>query len=269
MASAAFPARLIKVGEQDTQLVRTIQAALRQRGYGPFTDGVFDESMKAVVKTFQAQNVDRDGHSLEVDGKIGLLTWQSLFAGSALAPLSPPAPASTLMLQALAVAAGQVGEMESPIGSNRGPMVDEYLRAAGIDPASGPPDVRPWCMAFAYWCFKTAAANLGSANPLPRTAGCLDHWNLAAQVVRAKRMTAASVLANPSLIKSGLLFILDFGHGLGHTGIVERLLPGGRLLTIEGNTNADGSRTGVGVFRLERRKLSDAQLKGFVDYSGA
>jgi len=40
------------------------------------------------------------------------------------------------------------------------------------------------------------------------------------------------------------------------------------MLTIEGNTNTDGSRTGVGVFRLERRKLSDAKLKGFVDYTG-
>ena len=264
MATPEFPGRLIKSGETDKALVTYLQNALRQRGYGPFNAGQFDTQMKAVVMTFQSQTVDVDGHSLVVDGEIGIYTWGVLFPGHSVVPESPP---SNLMLQALAIATGQVGQMEVPPGQNRGPMVDQYLRSVGIDPARGTADQGDWCMSFVYWCYRAAAANLGVDTPLPRTAGCLDHWNLARQVAGASRIPAKSAYEDPSSIKPGLIFILDFGGGLGHTGIVENLLPGGRLLTIEGNTNNDGSRTGVGVFRLERRKLSDAKLKGFVDYT--
>ena len=97
----------------------------------------------------------------------------------------------------------------------------------------------------------------------------LSHWQRSNTISGATRITASQAFADPALVKSGLIFILDFGAGLGHTGLVERVLPGGRLATIEGNTNNDGSRSGVGVFRLERRKLNDPSLKGFVDYSGA
>jgi hypothetical protein len=124
-------------------------------------------------------------------------------------------------------------------------------------------------MAFVYWSFQTASRSLGDANPLPKSAGCLDHWNRAARVAGARRIPRAEAYADAALIKPGLVFILDLGAGHGHTGIVERAMEGGRLVTIEGNTNNDGSRTGVGVFRLQRRKLSDKSLKGFVDYSAA
>ena len=265
MPTPEFPGRLIKLGETDAGLVTSIQKAMRLRGYGPFNAGQFDAQMKSVVMTFQSQTFDVDGHSLVVDGEIGIYTWGVLFPSPPVAPGTPP---SSLMLQALAIATGQVGQMENPLGENRGPMVDQYLRSVGIDPTKGKADQRAWCMSFVYWCYQTAAANLGVGTPLPRTAGCLDHWNLARQVGGAARIPAKSAYEDPSLIKPGLVFILDFGGGLGHTGIVENLLPGGRMLTIEGNTNTDGSRTGVGVFRLERRKLSDAKLKGFVDYTG-
>jgi hypothetical protein len=261
-----FPNRLIVEGEPDTALVRAIQQALADLGYGPFTDGRFDAPMTAVVKQFQAQHADLDGHPLAPDGKIGRLTWGALFGASPVVPSSAP---STLMLHALAVAGTQVGQMEEPPGSNRGPMVDHYLQAAGIDPVHSTNDGRAWCMAFVYWTFQTGATSLGVANPLPRTAGCLDHWNRAAQIPGARRITAAQALDDPGLIKPGLIFILDFGHGLGHCGFVERLAPGGRLATVEGNSNTDGSRNGVGVFRLLRRGLADPTLKGFVDYTNA
>ena len=40
---------------------------------------------------------------------------------------------------------------------------------------------------------------------------------------------------------------------------------GGRLTTIEGNTNDGGSREGVGVFRRSERKIASIN-KGFLDY---
>jgi hypothetical protein len=264
--TAPYPGRLIVEGEHDAALVRTLQEALGQQGYGPFAAGVFDAAMTSAVKLYQAQHADLQGHPLDIDGKVGRATWSAVFGAAPVTPASAP---STLMLLALGIAVTQVGQMELPPSSNRGPMVDEYLRAAGIDPEHSSNDGRAWCMAFAYWVFRTAATALAAPNPLPRTAGCLDHWNKSANVPGARRITARAACDDPRLVKPGLIFILDFGGGLGHAGLVERVAPGGRLTTLEGNSNTDGSRNGVGVFRLERRTLSDTSLKGFVDYSAA
>jgi hypothetical protein len=193
-----------------------------------------------------------------------IYTWGALFPGVVIIPLSAP---STLMLHALAVAGTQEGQMEQPPGSNRGPMVDEYLRATGINPELGGPGDRFWCMAFVYFVFKTAATSLGVSNPLPNTAGCAEHWRRSARVPNARRILAAKAYADPTLVKPGLISIFDYGGGHGHTNIVEKLLPGGLLMTVEGNTDATGSGNGVGVFRLTRRKLNDKSLVGFVDYS--
>lgn len=40
----------------------------------------------------------------------------------------------------------------------------------------------------------------------------------------------------------------------------------GRLVTIEGNSNDNGSREGIGVFQRDARKISRIN-KGFIDYS--
>jgi hypothetical protein len=260
-----FPGRLIKKGEPTSSLVKSLQSALAARGYGPFNMGLFDQQMVAVVKQFQSQNADSQGNPLVVDGEIGRFTWGALFG---VVSVPAPAPSSALMLQALGVAVSQIGQMEEPLGSNRGSMVDKYLRATGVS-LNGSPDSRAWCMAFVYWAFDQAASQLLKPNVTPMTAGCLDHWAKARFVTGAERITRETAMKDLSLVKPGQIFICDFGQGLGHTGIVERVLPDGRLVTVEGNTNTDGSRLGVGVFRLERRKLSDITLKGLVDYSAA
>lgn len=266
MNAVPFPDVVVKQGSGDTALVLQIQQALAARGYGPFTAGVFDAAMASNVMLFQSQHADADAHALVVDGEVGRHTWAAIFGALPVTPGSAP---STLMLQALGIAGSQVGQMEQPLGSNRGPMVDEYLVKTGVPLGGANPDSRAWCMAFVYWSFHTAAQALGIANPLPRTAGVVNHWQLAGAVPGARRIQAIEAFNDPSQIKPGLVFILDFGGGLGHTGLVERVMPGGRLATVEGNTNNDGSRTGVGVFRLERRKLNDPTLRGFVDYTGA
>jgi hypothetical protein len=173
------------------------------------------------------------------------------------------------MLHALAIASTQVGQMERPAASNRGPMVDEYLKSVGIDPVHTTVAQRQWSAAFVYWSFKTAASSLIRPCPAPRVVACLEQWTRAGEVHGVRRIQRSEAYANPSLIKPGVVFVCDFGGGTGHAGLVERVLDSGRLMTLEGNTNSNGSRTGVGVFRLERRKLSDPYLKGFIDYTGA
>lgn len=63
-----------------------------------------------------------------------------------------------------------------------------------------------------------------------------------------------------------MIFVLDTGGGAGHTGLVEAI-DGGRLITLEGNTNDGGSREGVGVFRRNGRKIVNIN-RGFIDYAG-
>ncbi len=93
----------------------------------------------------------------------------------------------------------------------------------------------------------------------------LDHWNLAGTKAKVVRVTNAKAVADPGLVKPGSLFIIDLGQGLGHSGMVLEVA-NGRLVTVEGNTNDNGSRNGIGVFRRDSRKISSIS-KGFIDYS--
>jgi len=43
------------------------------------------------------------------------------------------------------IAASQIGVVEHPRGSNRGPEVDEYISTTGLDPTE---DSYPWCVCF-------------------------------------------------------------------------------------------------------------------------
>lgn len=153
-----------------------------------------------------------------------------------------------LVAQTLEVAASQVGVRE--LGRNRGPVVDEYIRAAGLDPETGS---YPWCVAFLQFCVRRAAIDLGMQSPLPRTAGVHKLWQRTLDHYKVQR---------PS---TGAIFLIDHGAGLGHAGFVEEIDGTGALITIEGNTSRDGGREGDGVWR-RWRKLDEVNL-GFIDLS--
>lgn len=259
-AAMPYPGRVIKRGEKDGDIVRAVQTRLNETGCGPIgVDGDFGADTERSVKLFQIRFADQDGGSLKVDGQVGPMTWGMLF-GTRSVPTADKAP-SKLLAGALAFAATQIGVMEQPLGSNRGPEVDAYLRSVGLDPTKG---AYAWCAAFVYYCFQQAATRLGRANPVVKTAGVLDHWSKAGKA-GVPRIFGADALNNPALVKPGHIFILDYGGGAGHTGLVESV-NGGKLVTIEGNTNDGGSREGIGVFRRTSRKIADVK-KGFIDYS--
>ena len=264
MASASvtgpvFPGRVIKAGSEDKVSVLAIQKRLNQAGCGPVQeDGVFSAETLEAVQLFQSRSVDFQGHPLVVDGQIGPMTWASLFK---LEPALPVRPTTALLEKVLVVADLEVGIMEEPPGSNRGPKVNQYLASVGLNANAGN---FAWCAAFVYWCFREASAALTIANPAIRTAGAVDVWN-AAGSKGFRRVTCAEASDSPIQVQPGMLFVLSTGGGHGHVGFVESCA-GVVLTTIEGNSNEGGSREGVGVFRRVGRRINTINL-GFVDYS--
>ena len=91
--------------------------------------------------------------------------------------------------------------------------------------------------------------------------GVMEHWRRAEQA-GIRRVPAADATADPAQVHPGMIFVLDTGGGAGHTGLVEAI-DGGRLITLEGNTNDGGSREGVGVFRRNGRKIVNIN-RGFI-----
>lgn len=262
-----YPGHVIRMGEEDGDLVKAVKQRLNTLLGAASDAGVrlaeddpnFGPKMQQMVRLFQARNVDAEGRPLRQDGEIGSLTWVALFGQDSVQ--GGDTAADTLLARVLEIAALQEAKpvREIPVNSNRGPEVDAYLRRAGATPGLS------WCCAFVYWCFDEAARSTGRTNPMVRTAGCLDHWRRASGA-GARRIAAAAAVDNPALVKPGMIFVMDHGRGLGHTGLIEKV-NGGLLTTIEGNTDASRTREGGGVYRLTR-KVGEVNA-GYIDYSGA
>ena len=260
-----YPGRPIQLGERDARIVKTVKIALNRALALQSTDlrldpdnPTFGATTKRAVKLYQARHVDAEGRPLVIDGEIGAITWAVLFGADKVPRLE--GTDDPLLARALLVAAGEEAAKvrEVPRNSNKGPEVSAYLKRAGVSPGL------PWCCAFVYWCVDEAALILHRANPMVCTAGCLDHWNKAA-AKGAARITTARASADPARVAPGMVFIMSFGGGAGHTGFVESVA-GGFVTTIEGNTDASKTREGGGVYRLTR-KIVDIN-KGFIDYAG-
>jgi hypothetical protein len=149
---------------------------------------------------------------------------------------------SEVSAAALRVAITQLGEEEKPRGSNWGHPVQDYLNSVDIHfPAS-------WCMAFVYWCFQQT----GIASAIFKTGGVLMQLGKSLKYV---------IHDKP---QPGDVFIIDFGHGLGHTGFVESVSGDGTMInTVEGNTNDTGSREGYEVCRRQRQV---SKIKAFLRF---
>ncbi len=173
--------------------------------------------------------------------------------------ISNSAEHETIALYALQMAQEQLGQSEKPIGSNSGPMVNEYLKSVGLAPGYA------WCQAFVYWCYAQAALKQKAANTVIKTGSVMDCWN---KTTGIKKITKAEAHINPEIVKPGYQFILSFGINTGHTGIVESIDMSTNVITIhtiEGNSNTDGSREGYEVVR-HKRTLGDKSLLGFICY---
>jgi peptidoglycan hydrolase-like protein with peptidoglycan-binding domain len=233
-----YPGEVIKMGTTRAADLRLIKERLNSLGYGPLdaNNPQFGENTDAAIRRFQ------DEHQLLSDGIVGRLTWDRLFSGrTELQPSSP-----ILRLRAVENALTQTFVREKT-GRNDGKEVEEYLRLVGLERGYA------WCAAFVYAMFQKASLQLTVINPVPKSGGVLD---------QLKRTKGTIIYHDP---EPGDQFIMDFGGGKGHTGLVTTIYEDNKteIATVEGNTNDGGSRDGDGVY--ERSRLIKT-IKCFIRY---
>ena len=135
----------------------------------------------------------------------------------------------------LAIAAWQVGVLESPAGSNK----VKYNTAFYGREVSG--RAYPWCMAFIWWVFREAGFNLY------KTAGC------SAFVRRYKAFSPGQVVTGG--YRPGDIVFFDFSGSrkkTEHVGLVVSV-SGATVTTIEGNTSVGSDANGGAVMRRTRK----------------
>ncbi len=148
-----------------------------------------------------------------------------------------------LASKSIELARTKIGVTEHPAGSNRGPDVDVFIRVGGgLDPTKGQ---YAWCASFVSWAIIEAGKSLGLSPRLKKSARALG------LVEKNGDLVLPAPLPN-------CIFVMDHGKGLGHTGFVYAMdvKDPGLLYTLEGNSDAAGSRTGGSVV-LRTRQAKD------------
>lgn len=146
-------------------------------------------------------------------------------------------------------ARSQLGVTERPAGTNRTPYSVWY----GI--------IGPWCAMFVSWCFYMAGAPLRIT-----TSKGFAYCPFGVDWFK-KHGAWASPATKP---KPGWIVFYDFIGRPSHTGIVEGVAADGRIIALEGNTNAAGSRTGGSVMRHYRKARGGGIIGyGMISYKSA
>lgn len=139
----------------------------------------------------------------------------------------------------ISIANAEVGVTEKPLGSNRGPKVDEYQRRAGYKPGVF------WCLCYLYWCLDETCQKLDIDNTFIRTGSCDDF------VAWARAKGIVSTTPEPG----DFGFVMASAADATHVFLVASV-SGSTLTTLEGNSNMGGSNNGIAVVRRTRAKKS-------------
>jgi surface antigen len=140
----------------------------------------------------------------------------------------------TSVNQVLNRARSQIGVNEQPFGSNR----TAYGAWYGVQG-------QPWCAMFVSWC----TFHEGLALPATISKGFAYTPAGAAWFQRRRRWTNRPAPGHIVFFN----FPGDSVNRISHVGIVESVRPDGSVVTIEGNTDERGGRTGGKVMRKVRR----------------
>ena len=129
-----------------------------------------------------------------------------------------------------------VGIKEDPMGSNNGVMIDKFNASCGLKPS----DHAPWCASVAHYGYMV--------NGAPDRPGAYSpSWYAKTRVIPAD-------MAQPGDV--GLIYFPSKGRYAHTIAAIERVNRSGRIVssyvTLEGNTNAMGSRDGDSFARRVR-----------------
>jgi hypothetical protein len=128
-------------------------------------------------------------------------------------------------------------------GNNKGKELQPFFAADNYKP-NATDDGYAWCASFVCWCFQVVLAGRSVSFKRPTTPsafGFID-WSLAQD-------SSTNTKRNPmDDIKRGDLVIFKFSH----IGIALADAKDGKIQTIDGNTNAAGSREGNMVAKKTR-----------------
>lgn len=155
------------------------------------------------------------------------------------------------------------------IGDNRGAEVESLLGDVGVKPGNS------WCAAFVYHCHLEAANFLCADTTCPRTASSV-YMVFEGRAAGNATFSRKSVLDGANTPVAGDVFVKVNNGGRigelnpgkpkkwqsGHTGIVVSYEASSKtIITIEGNSNTDGSANGVGVFMLHEGEKGNENVK--------
>lgn len=231
--------QLLKKGSQGV-LVKELQEILRELDYDLPVTSLFDEATYKAVRNFQGSHLDIHGVPLEIDGKVGDISWWALhnprvvvtggvvdytrmpnasFGGSATGR-----KALEFAIKELKAGAGEVG------GNNKGPFVKKYLAPTGLSEGNA------WCAAFLSWCFLQAASGNLNNMPFKYAAGARNVFTQ----LRNKGLDIKSTNINYTPEPGDIVtwWRVSMSSGFGHIAIVHHS-EDGFIYTIEGNKAAN------------------------------
>lgn len=136
----------------------------------------------------------------------------------------------------------EVGVREQ--GHNSGVRVEQYLRSVNAKPGA------PWCVSFVSWCL--TQNNVTN----PRSSWSPSYFqkkNIIWKQGKGQQARAGDVFG---------IWFKKLGR-VGHGGFVDEDV-GRYFVTVEGNTNAAGSREGDGVYKKRRDKRTIYAVSRFI-----
>lgn len=230
--------------------VRHLQNSLNSLGkYNVKVTGVFDSSTESVVKAFQASC------GLKPDGIVGPKTLSALekkvkennvATTNTTTPISSNSDLNQVVLE---TAKSFVGQKE--ISGNMGFKQSFFQR---LMESVGWKKKWAWCSMFCKLVYTEAYKKLG-LDPKRMT----KFISPSVQQTRANFIKAGyPIITDWKQVKPGayISWVSSSDRTKGHTGIlVEFIENGTKMITIEGNTNAEGSREGDSVAKKTRAAI--------------
>jgi peptidoglycan hydrolase-like protein with peptidoglycan-binding domain len=236
MAEILSIAETIVRGSKQKKVINTIQEWLCLNGQSTKIDGDYGPATEVAVSNFQKNT------GLIQTGNVDPLTFEKLvspmksLSQTTLSGNGGLLPAVVeLSLKYLEAHPMEVG------GQNMGPWVRYFM-----DGYQG--NAWPWCAGFNTFIVKQAAKLCALPTALPRTYSCdiLGMW------AKNNGKFISGTSGNLSAVKPGHLFLVRKSQNdWQHTGIVIEMTPE-YCVTIEGNTNDEGSREGYEVCKRSR-----------------